>query len=332
MSLQLKSPVWFGVIPNCASAIPNENNPNNRNKVFIARERIDVNALSQPLTCDKISLSHMKDYINDTVRLEHLFAQYALPFALKILGAFAVWIIGGLIVKALRRLLGIALEKRHVDSTLVRYADSTLGLILKGLLFLMILSIFGIETTSFSAMLAAAGVAIGVAWSGLLSNFAAGVFLILFRPFRVGDVIAAAGVTGVVREIGLFATQIDTGENLRLFVGNNKLFSDNICNYTANSYRQVVIKIQISSQVDPEQALSELKHPLETIPNIESKYGVAAEITDFNPWVTTLQFKISCHHTSCSGVTAEAYRRLHQSIQAKNYPLPKAGEPRLNPA
>ncbi|MBS1960302.1 MAG: mechanosensitive ion channel family protein [Bdellovibrionales bacterium] len=274
----------------------------------------------------------MKEYVTDLTRFDHLIATYAIPFAWKVAGAFAVWFIGGIVVRALRRLLELALERRHVDSTLVRYADSTLGLLLKALLFLMILSIFGFETTSFSAILAAAGVAIGVAWSGLLSNFAAGVFLILFRPFRVGDVIAAAGVTGVVREIGLFATQVDSGENLRIFVGNGKIFSDNILNYTTNSYRLVVWKIQISSQINPEQALAELKKPLESIPKINAGFGVTAEIVDINPWVTTLQFKVACHHADSSGATSEGYRRLHQTLREKNYPLPKAGEPRLTPA
>jgi small conductance mechanosensitive channel len=90
----------------------------------------------------------------------------------------------------------------------------------------------GIETTSFAALLAAAGIAIGAAWSGLLANFAAGAFLIILRPFKVGDFISGAGITGTVKEIGLFATTIDQPDNVRTTIGNNKLFSDNIVNYT----------------------------------------------------------------------------------------------------
>ena len=91
-----------------------------------------------------------------------------------------------------------------------------------------ILGVFGVETTTFAALIAAAGVAIGLAWSGLLANFAAGAFLVILRPFKVGDFISAGGIMGTVKEIGLFVTTIDTLDNVKTFVGNNKLFSDNI--------------------------------------------------------------------------------------------------------
>ena len=84
-----------------------------------------------------------------------------------------------------------------------------------------ILSYFGVQTNSFSALLAAVGIAIGAAWSGLLSNFAAGVFLIFLRPFRVGDLVTAGGITGIVEEIGMFTTTINTADNVKTFVGNN---------------------------------------------------------------------------------------------------------------
>lgn len=271
----------------------------------------------------------MKEYIPQLGHFDHFLNTYALPFAWKVLGAIAVWVIGGMLVRGLQRLFHVALEKRHVDPTLVRYADSTLGVLLKGLLFLMILGVFGIETTSFSAILAAAGVAIGVAWSGLLSNFAAGVFLVLFRPFRVGDIISAGGVTGVVREIGLFATSIDSGDNFRVFVPNNKLFSDNITNHTTNAHRMVVFRIQIASHADPEAALAALRAPLEAIPKIDCLVPVTGEIVEIGPWVTTLQFKVACHHTDAGGVTAEGYRRLHETLRKLKLPTPAYSDPRL---
>jgi small conductance mechanosensitive channel len=133
----------------------------------------------------------MKEYVTSLTQVDQLLTRFVFPFAWKMLGAFAVWFIGGFFVRAVQKLLTRTLHRRQIDPTLIYYANSTLGLILKGLLILSILGIFGIETTSFSALLAAAGVAIGVAWSGLLANFAAGVFLVILRPFKVGDTILA---------------------------------------------------------------------------------------------------------------------------------------------
>src|SRR5262245_65232254 len=112
-------------------------------------------------------------------------------------------------------------------------------------LVLGILGYFGVETTTFAALFAAAGVAIGMAWSGLLGNFAAGAFLVILRPFKVGDFVTVGGVTGTVEEVGLFATSIDTPDNVRTYVGNNKIFSDTIQNFSTNQYRRVDLSAQL---------------------------------------------------------------------------------------
>ena len=204
----------------------------------------------------------MNDYIHKLENIDDLIKHYALPFAFKVIGAIAVWIIGGILIRLVQRLIRTALHKRFVDKTLVNYANATSSFLLKAFLILSILGIFGIETTSFSALLAATGVAIGMAWSGLLSNFAAGVFLIVLRPFKVGDVITAAGINGTVREIGLFATTIDNGDNLRIFVGTNKIFSDNIQNYSTNAHRVLSFRIQLSGNVVPAEAIEKfIDHP-----------------------------------------------------------------------
>jgi len=146
---------------------------------------------------------------------------YVIPFGWKIAGALAVWIVGGWVIRLLRAGLGKTLLSRKVDVTLASYVEAGANVLLKLLLFIAILSVLGIETTSFAALLAALGIAIGAAWSGLLSNFAAGIFLLVLRPFKVGDMITVAGVTGDVREIGLFVTALDTVDNVRVYVGNS---------------------------------------------------------------------------------------------------------------
>ena len=125
-------------------------------------------------------------------------APMAISIGSKIVGGIALWIVGRIIISAIRGVVRRASEKRHLDPTLQRYLDSVLGLLLQFLLFIALLGVFGVETASFAGILAAAGVAIGMAWSGLLSNFAAGVFMIVLRPFKVGDMITVCGVTGDV--------------------------------------------------------------------------------------------------------------------------------------
>ena len=184
---------------------------------------------------------------------------YAVPFGGKIIGALVLWIVGRMVISGVQRVAERAVEGRKLDPTLSRYMYSVIGVTLTVLLILGILSIFGVETTSFAGVLAAAGVAIGMAWSGLLSNFAAGVFLMVLRPFKVGDMISAGGVTGVVKEIGLFATAIDTADNIRNFVGNSKIFNDTIQNYTTNPHRRVDLKAQLAHSVDPVDAAKKLR-------------------------------------------------------------------------
>jgi len=113
--------------------------------------------------------------------------------------------------------------------------------------------------------------AIGSAWGGLLANFAAGIFLVVLRPFKVGDFISAGGITGTVEEVGLFVTTIDTPDNIRTFVGNNKLFSDNIQNFSANPYRRVDLSAQISGATDPKLVMAALQERIRRIPNVAAK-------------------------------------------------------------
>ena len=137
-------------------------------------------------------------------KYQDLAVTYASEFGIKILAAIAFWVIGRWLIGVVLQLVNAGLEKQKVDATVMRYIASALAVLLNVLLVIGILGYFGIQTTTFAALIAAAGVAIGVAWSGLLANFAGGAFLIVLRPFKVGDVISAAGVVGTVKEIGLF--------------------------------------------------------------------------------------------------------------------------------
>ena len=175
--------------------------------------------------------------------------------AWKVVGALVLWLAGRWLIQFALRLLGRTLAREDFDATLSSYMNTGLSVLLNIALVVAILGFFGVETTTFAALLAAGGVAIGVAWGGLLANFAAGAFLVFLRPFKVGDFVTAGGVTGTVSEIGLFGTTINTPDNVRTIIGNNKIFSDTIQNFSANPYRRVDLTATINSTVDHHDAI-----------------------------------------------------------------------------
>jgi small conductance mechanosensitive channel len=226
--------------------------------------------------------------------LSRVFDGYVLPLGWKLLGALAVWVVGGWVIGLVGKGLGAAMARGQVEPTLARYGASTLKVVLRVVLVVAILSVVGIETTSFAALLAAAGIAIGAAWAGLLANFAAGVFLVLLRPFKVGDFITAGGVSGTVREIGLFGTTFDQPDNVRAMVGNNKIFSDVVVNYNANAYRRVDLAAQLAHGVDPRQAMALIRARLALLPNVLATPAPDVEILEFNAAGTKLVVRPYC--------------------------------------
>jgi small conductance mechanosensitive channel len=219
-----------------------------------------------------------------------------LPLGWKLLGALATWIIGGWLISFTVDRFGKAQLARKTDPTLVKYFEGGLKVGLRILLVIAIFGILGIETTSFAALLAAAGVAIGMAWAGLLANFAAGVFLVFLRPFKVGDMITAGGVTGHVHEIGLFVSTIDTPDNVRVFVGNNAIFADKIQNFSANPYRRVELTAQLSHSADLNDAMQRLRAKVEAIPNIMKTPAPDIEILTFSEYGPVLAVRPYCHN------------------------------------
>ncbi len=248
---------------------------------------------------------------------------YIVPFGWKLLGAIVVWVVGGWIVKLLRVGLGRTLEARHVDPTLAGYIQASANVLMKILILIAIFGVLGIETTSFAALLAALGIAIGAAWSGLLANFAAGLFLMVLRPFKVGDMINAAGVTGDVKEIGLFVTALDTADNVRIYVGNNKLFSDIISNYSNNSYRRVDLKAQIAHSVNPHEAISRLRERVAKIPNVVPSPTPSVEILDFTAWGPVLAVRPFCQNKDYWQVYFDTNKAIVDVCGEAKYAVPE---------
>ena len=160
-------------------------------------------------------------------------------YGLQILAAIAIFIVGRWVAKALTKGVTRLMESRDVDQTLVKFTANLAYVALLTFVILAAIGRLGIQTTSFIAVLGAAGLAVGLALQGSLSNFAAGFLMILFRPFKVGDVIEGAGVAGKVEEIQIFTTKIVTPDNKTVIIPNAKLTEDNIVNWTVKGTRRV---------------------------------------------------------------------------------------------
>lgn len=191
-----------------------------------------------------------------------------LNIGLKILGALVALIVGRWIIRFVVRLARKALELQVPEPTLNSYIGTLISVLLHIALIVSILGFFGFETTTFAALAAGVGVAIGAAWSGLLSNFAAGFFLVVLRPFKLGDTITAGGVTGKVKEIGMFFTRIDTADHVVSFVGNNKIFSDNIQNYTQNDCRRIDARLTLAPERNPLEVMRKIEANLAKMPSV----------------------------------------------------------------
>jgi small conductance mechanosensitive channel len=241
---------------------------------------------------------------------------------MKVVGALLLWIAGRLLIGLVMRLVARAFSMKHLDATISRYLTNILNVILNVALAVAILGFFGVETTTFAALVAAAGVAIGVAWGGLLGNFAAGVFLIILQPFKSGDFITAAGATGTVKEIGLFVTSINTLDNVLNVVGNNKILGDTIQNYSSNPYRRVDLVAQLNHGVDHSDAARRLKQRLARIPNVLTDPSPDVEILSFNLAGPVLAVRPYCHNNHYWQVYFDTNRNIREAFGDAGYPVP----------
>ena len=258
----------------------------------------------------------------EIVRWQELVLQYAADLGVKVLAAIAFWVIGRWLIGQVGQGVQKALERQKVDATVMRYLGTVVSVTLNILLVVGILGYFGIQTTTFAALFAAAGVAIGLAWSGLLANFAAGVFLIVLRPIKVGDFVTVAGVTGTVKEVGLFASAINTPDNVLTLVGNNRIFTDTIQNFSVNPYRRVDLKAQLAGAADHAAAIALLKVRLAAIPNVLADPAVEVEILEFNLVGPVLVIRPYCHNDHYWQVYFEGNKAIRESLAAAGFPAP----------
>ena len=224
----------------------------------------------------------MDNFSFDLDTIKTLLTTTAAAVGLKILAALAFWLIGRWLIRRISAGMRAAMNRSAVDPMLVKYLGSMVGVILNIALVIGILGYFGIETTSFAALLAGAGLAIGAAWSGMLGNFAAGAFMLVLRPFKIGDFVTVAGITGTVHELGLFGTTLITADNVLTVVGNGKIFAEVIQNYSALPVRRVERTAQLAGGVDVNDAISKLRAAVARIPNVATSPAPEVNLLDMN--------------------------------------------------
>lgn len=182
--------------------------------------------------------------LNET-ELTTTIMEYISLYGLKVLAALAIFFIGKWVAKRAVNITKKLMQKAKVDATLISFAGNVMYGLALAFVVIAALSQLGVETTSLAAVIAAAGLAIGLALQGSLSNLAAGVMIILFRPFKIGDYIEAAGTAGTVEDISIFTTTFKTPDNREIIIPNNNITSDNIVNVSARSTRRIDLVVGV---------------------------------------------------------------------------------------
>ena len=220
--------------------------------------------------------------------------ELATEYGLKILAALAIWVIGGWIFKRIYRLADRMMAKMHYEESLRKFLGNLVKWGLKILLIIVILGVLGIETTSFAAILAAAGLAVGLALQGSLSNFAGGVLIMIFKPIKIGDFIEAQGEKGTVKEIQIFVTKLLTPQNKTVIIPNGALSNGNITNYSSEGTLWIFMTIGVSYDADIKQTRDVLMNILTNHPKVLKDPPPMVEVAELadssvnftvRPWV-----------------------------------------------
>ena len=260
----------------------------------------------------------------DMQSIQNFLATTASDLAIKVLAAIAFWVVVRWLIGRVIALMQAAMNRSHVDPTLTKYLGSIIAITLNVTLVLGILGYFGIQTTSFAALLAGAGLAIGAAWSGLLGNFAAGAFMLILRPFKVGDFVSVGGTVGTVHELGLFGTTVVTPDNVMTIVGNGKIFGDTIQNFSVLPVRRVDRVAQLANGVDALEAISRFKAAVTLIPNVSKDMPPEVNLLDMKlegPQIAVRPYTHTNHYWQVYFDTNEAIVKVCKDA---GWPVPSA--------
>jgi small conductance mechanosensitive channel len=243
-------------------------------------------------------------------------------WGLRMAGALTVLILGRFACGVARKAVRKGMEGRGVDASLVPFISNLVYFILLAAVIISVLGLFGIETTSLVAVLGTAGLAIGLALQGTLANFSSGVMLLLFRPFRVGDYIEAAGTAGTVGEIGVFSTTLNTPDNVRIIVPNSGIFGATIKNFSANDTRRNDIVLGISYDDDISNAIAVVNAVLSKDSRVLSDPEPTVAVSELSDSSVNLVVRPWCRKEDYWNLRFDLVRRLKEDLEQGGCSIP----------
>lgn len=245
-------------------------------------------------------------------------ANYFTIFVHNVIIALIIYIVGKFIIKKVSQLVRKMMQKKNVEPSLYSFLDSTISICLYFVLIIAIISVLGIETSSFVALFASAGVAIGMALSGTLQNFAGGVMILLFRPFKVGDYIEAQGYAGSVKQIQIFNTVLTTVDNQTIIIPNGGLSTGSMKNFSTQTTRRVDININLPYGTDTDKVrkiLADICSKDSRIKN-EGSMAPAYPMTSLGENAVTIQLRVWTDSKYYWGVLEETNDAIYQQLTA----------------
>ena len=243
-------------------------------------------------------------------------------WGLQVVGALAVLILGRMLCGSARAATRRTLENREVDPSLVPFLSSLVYFTLLAAVLIAVLGMFGIETTSLLAVFGAAGLAIGLALQGTLSNFSSGVMLLAFRPFRVGDFVDIAGVAGTAAEIGIFSTTLNTGDNVRIIIPNSSIYGAIIKNFSANDTRRNDIVLGIGYGDDIGNAVDVVNRILDDDPRVLKDPAHLVAVSELADSSVNLIIRPWCKKEDYWALRFDLTRNLKEEIERSGGSIP----------
>ena len=251
-------------------------------------------------------------------RAIELTMEYAPKFVLALIVLFVgLWVINRLI-----GVLGNVLNRRHIDESLQPFLKSLIGIGLKAMLLISVASMVGIETTSFVAVIGAAGLAVGLALQGTLANFAGGVLILAFKPFKVGDLIEAQGHLGTVKEIQIFVTILNTPESKTVIIPNGAISNGNITNYATEGRIRVDMIMGISYDSDIKKAREVLMNVMTSHPKVMKDPAPFVGVVGLGDSSINLAVRPHCAPADYWDVYFDVYETGKEALDAANITIP----------
>ena len=243
-------------------------------------------------------------------------------WGLKVLGAIAVLVIGRWVARRLRTVMIRVLTAREIDATLVPFLAGIVHYLIVAFVAVAALGMVGVQTASMVAVLGAAGLAVGLALQGTLSNFAAGVMLLVFRPFKVGDYVEAGGTAGSVEAVGLFSTTLNTPDNVKIIVPNGAVFGSTIKNYAANDTRRNDMVVGISYDDDIGLALKTIHGLLDADERVLKDPAPVVAVSELGDSSVNIVVRPWCAKGDYWGLRFDLLRSFKEQLEAAGCSIP----------